>query len=169
MIACATYQGASPFLADIKPKAKQETSSISNQIIKIINYEHLILNVTSSGVHQSSNGFTVTDFGRVNSCAIVGSCTYVSATFKASSTKHAKYIYKASVVGGFDNFVAFKIYGKAVTTFGETIWNDYQPKGYITFLNQSPSNSSLFMDVYVKDDGPPDNMSCYIDVTLYYK
>lgn len=128
------------------------------------------MNVTSSGVHQCSNGFTVTDFGRVNSCALVGSCTYVSATFKASSTKHAKYIYKASVVGGFDNFVAFKINGKAVTTFGENIlWNNYYPKGHMTFLNQSPSDSSLFMDVYVKDDGPPDNMSCYINVTLYYK
>ena len=126
--------------------------------------------VTSSGVHQSSNGFTVMDFGRVNSCALSGSCTYVSATFKASSTKHAKYIYKASVVGRFDNFVAFKINGEAVTTFGENMsWNDYEPKGLMTFLNQSPSNSSLFMDVYVKDDGSPDNMTCYIDVTLYYK
>ena len=31
------------------------------------------------------------------------------------------------------------------------------------------SNDNLYIDIFVKDDGSPDNMSCHISLTLYYK
>lgn len=167
-IACATYQGASPFLVDLKPKAKQGIFYITNRLVKIVNYEKLNLYVYNSTIIDQDLGFTIDSLTRNYSCALGGSCLSVHASFKPA--KHAKYLYKATVVGSFDNFVSLYINGSAYTSYGENpFWNDYQPKGYITFLNQAPVNSSFNISVFVKDDGSPDNMSCYISLTLYYK
>lgn len=154
-----------PFLTTIVPSASIKNLNKAKTRQPIKNYETLTFKHHNNITSVIDEGYYILDKG------IQNSAYWVKVQFQASKTKHAQYIYQATIQAFFDDFVIFKINEVQRTKYNPPL-SSYYNKGLITYENMKLTDSSLNLYAYVIDDDDgwdKLNMSCNIFVTLYYK
>lgn len=175
--ACANVEGRSPFLVNIKPKFTTVFKNLAEKIVKIKNYEVFIMHFdythnSESGIVNDiltyDLGFTIVKKDTSNELNYKSN---LRGYFKATDTKHSKYIYQSSVIADFFDFGELIINGTEYAHFctsGSSC--NLGAIGPVIYQDHETANQSFNLSFYVEDDGVVHaDTRAKITVTLYYK